>query len=188
MIEVNLLPWREQREITRARRFKHLGLVGLAIASSVLGLHIVQLITLQSDQTARNNELQQHLAQLRIASREVASLTEQSKVIQSHVDEMTELWNERGTIVDILDELVEKLPGGVVYQSINREGGRIVIFGLASSNDRVPLLMDSLKQSPWCLGVALKVMNNLGHQIGDKTVKVSQFQLNLDIEDRGSLG
>lgn len=183
MIEVNLLPWREQREMARALRFKRLGLLGLVMAMSLLGLYIMKLINLQSDQAQSNYELQQRLAQLRLESEEVASLIGQSGVIQTHIDSMTGLWNTRETVVDVLDELVEELPGGVAYQSIVREGGRIAIFGLASSNDRVSALMNSLKQSPWCLGVALKVINNLGHPIGDKSVKVSQFQLILNIEE-----
>ena len=183
MVEVNLLPWREQREMARSLRFKGLGLLGLVIALSLLGLYIMNLITLQSAQAESNYELQQRLAQLRRESEEVASLIGQSDAIQTHIDSMSELWNTRETIVDVLDELVEELPGGVVYQSITREGGRIAISGLASSNERVSALMNSLKQSPWCLGVALKVINNLGHQIGGKSVKVSQFQLTLNIEE-----
>jgi type IV pilus assembly protein PilN len=59
------------------------------------------------------------------------------------------LQGTRPIIVRTFDELVEVMPDGIHYQSLNRSGQEMVINGLAVANEDVSSLMRTLNDSIW---------------------------------------
>ena len=69
-------------------------------------------------------------------------LLERMRIIQ-------ELQGNRPIIVRVMDQLVRTIPDGVFYTSLVSESGRILIEGVAESNNRVSSLMRNLDASEW---------------------------------------
>jgi len=147
--QINLLPWRERLREERKREFTNI-LVGIVIIAGGLVLladrYFVGEINTQS---ARNNFVRSEITILDERVAEITELRQQKEDIRARMNVITDLQGSRPLIVRMFDELVNTLPDGIYYKTLERVGGRIAIDGVAESNSRITELLRNLEASDW---------------------------------------
>ena len=183
MIRLNLLPWREERRRERKHQFKRL--LGLAVT---LGLVIVLAVYAINSgrialQEARNHTLKSENDALDASLREIRNLKQQLAALDARRASVERLQASRKAPVHLLDELVNRVPQGVMLKSV-KQAERLSIAGYAQSNGRVSELLRSLDAGAEWLGqpelVEIKSAN-LGQ--GRDARRVFEFTVALEPRD-----
>lgn len=182
MANINLLPWREE---LRRERNKVTAIICGAMACFALlivfsgKLYMDSKISHQND---RNAYLQSEINSLSKVIKEIEDIKEQRDALRARIDVIQALQQNRAQIVHLFDDLVNKLPDGVYYEKISKNGSRLSINGKAQSNNRVSLLMRSLDASDWFDGSSLKVVDVLDQN----GVSVSGFDIEVNEQQKKS--
>ncbi|MFT4862189.1 MAG: type IV pilus assembly protein PilN [Pseudohongiellaceae bacterium] len=149
MAQINLLPWRERLREEQRREFLNI-LVGIVIIAGGLVLLVDRYFNGEIDaQVARNNFIKTEIAILDERVREITQLRQQKEDIRARMNVITDLQGTRPVIVRIFDELVNTLPAGVYYQTVERTGERIALEGIAESYSGITELLRNLGGSTW---------------------------------------
>ncbi|PWV79827.1 PilN domain-containing protein [Halomonas sp. A11-A] len=136
-IEINLLPWREERRARRSKRFfVTLGLAALLGLGGGYGLtwHYEQEAQAQQQ---RNAHVQAQSRQLDSAIREISELEAIREQMLEQVRVFTELQMGRTQTVHVLSDLTSSLVDGVHYTQLTRQGDSLRLAGLAENNRQV---------------------------------------------------
>lgn len=151
----NLLPWREERRQRRKQEFiRWLALAALLGAAVVCAVFIVNAGRLVV-QRERIQRLETENAALDQRIREVRTLQQDIDVLNARRASVERLQAGRVVAVHLLDELVERVPQGVVLKSL-KQTDSILLTGHAQSNARVSELLQSIGgQSRWLLNPEL---------------------------------
>jgi len=145
--KINLLPWREDyRQHKKIEFFKIAGLVLLLAALTLFAWD--RIVSGRIDnQKARNQLLNQRIAELDAKVKEIAALKERRQQVLDRMRVIQELQANRPDIVRIFDEMAFAIPEGVFLSRLDRSGSTIALSGYAESNNRVSTLMRNLEQS-----------------------------------------
>ena len=150
MIRINLLPHREAR-----RKQKQVAFVALLAAGGVMGLAIVLMVGAYnasriSIQEERNLVLVEANAELDKKIAEIATLKQEIEGLKARQQAVEDLQGDRNQPVYLLDELVRQTPDGVYLKNFRQDGQRVVMTGVAQSQERVAELLRNLSSSsPW---------------------------------------
>ena len=173
LTRINLLPWREELRQEQKKEFAVMAGVSCAIAAAIVGLLHIQMQGKIDYQLARNSYLEAEIAKV---DEEIKEIKEMQKIRRSLVERMEviqDLQVSRPSIVHLFTELVSTVPNGVYLETLNQNGGNLVINGQAESNARVSTYMRNLAASDW-----LKEPNLTVIEIEDITVnRISTFTL-----------
>lgn len=147
MININLLPWREELEEEKKKEFLFLIVVASAMALIILLIiHIIisHAISLQNADNDYLKEqikiLEKQIIEVKALEKEKSELLEKMKVIQS-------LQASRPQVVKLFDGIVRLIPDGLYLTSLSRTGDVVHIDGKAESNTRVSTLMRNIENS-----------------------------------------
>ncbi len=149
-IAINLLPHRAIRREQRRRAF-----ISLCIFTIVLGLAIVLLVggvfqAAISLQNSRNEFIAAENRKLDEQIKQVASLQQEIDALRARQQAVEDLQSDRNQPVHLLDELVKLTPEGIYLRSVKQEGLKVVIAGVAQSNERVSEFLRNLSdKSAW---------------------------------------
>jgi len=150
MIRINLLPHREAK-----RKQKQKAFVAMLVLGGVLGAAVVLLVggwnaSRIAIQEQRNLALKNENAKLDKKIKDIATLKEEIEALKSRQQAVEDLQGDRNQPVYLLDELVRQTPDGVFLKSVRQDGQRVVLNGVAQSQERVAELLRNLSgQSPW---------------------------------------
>ena len=181
MANINLLPWREAQRRER-NRATYTICVAMCIAAAFVVFATKLVIDGRIDhQQSRNNYVQSEIDALAEVIKEIDDLKDKRDALLGRMQVIQTLQANRSQIVHVFDDLVNNLPKGVYYDSINKRGGRISIDGKAQSNGRVSALMRSLDASDWFANASLKVVD----MIDEDGSLVSKFDLEVNEERQG---
>jgi type IV pilus assembly protein PilN len=100
-------------------------------------------------QRIRNNMLQREITQLEQKVDEIKDLRKRREELIGRMDVIQSLQGDRPQIVRVFDDIVRKVPDGVYFTEVKREGSQISVSGVAESNNRVSSLMRQLDESEW---------------------------------------
>lgn len=150
MILINLLPHREAaRKRQKEQFFTQLGLsalLGGVICGAVFTWYQGQI----SAQQARNSFLQGEIAKLELEIKDIATLQQEIASLRARQTAVENLQGDRNLPVHLLDELVAQLPDGIYLSSMKQENQRVLLTGVAQSQERVSELLRNLgNNSPW---------------------------------------
>lgn len=147
IININLLPWREQLEEEKKKEFLFLIMVAaIAALFIIFSIHIVigrQIQFQNDDNTYLKNEikaLEKQIAEIKAIDKEKKQLLDKMKVIQS-------LQASRPEVVKLFDGVVRLIPEGLYLTALSRKGDVIQFDGKAESNTRVSTLMRNIENS-----------------------------------------
>ena len=173
---INLLPWREEK-----RRAKDLQMLSTAIMIWIFcGVAIFAGYTylghLQDNQNDRNRYLTQEISKLDEKIKEINSLRAKKANLIARMEVIQNLQLERTQVVQLLDDMVRKLPDGVYFEAVAKRGSSFSFRGTAQSNARVSSLMERLDSSNWFANPNLNVINITPSQ----GVRLSQFDLKVN--------
>ena len=150
MIRINLLPHREAK-----RKQKQKAFVAMLVLGGLLGAAVVLLVggwnaSRIAIQEQRNLALKNENAKLDRKIKDIATLKEEIEALKSRQQAVEDLQGDRNQPVYLLDELVRQTPDGVFLKSVKQDGQRVVLNGVAQSQERVAELLRNLSgQSPW---------------------------------------
>ena len=150
MILINLLPHREARRVQRRRAF----FAGLGVAVVAGGLIaggwylILQQMT--AAQQSRNDFLGAEIKRLELQIKDIATLRAEIDALKARQKAVEDLQTNRNVPVHLLDELARHTPEGIYLTSIKQTGDRVVVTGVAQTNERVSeYLRNTQYQSKW---------------------------------------
>jgi type IV pilus assembly protein PilN len=149
MVNINLLPWREQLREEK----KHHFIIAMAV-STACALLMVFLIHLGinnfiSQQEAKNQYLQTEINILDQQIKEIRNLREEKQQLLARMNIIQELQGGRPFVVHLFTEIVSLLPSGIYLESIKREADVIRLAGKAESNSQISQFMRRINASNW---------------------------------------
>lgn len=178
MPRINLLPWREAERKRKRQEF------GVGAVAALVGAALVYFVVnwqMQSaidDQMARNNYLNEEIAELDKQIAEILDLEEQKKRLQARITVIEQLELSRPEIVHVFDQLVRTTPDGIYLTSVKQTDRKIELKGIAQSSTRVASYMRNIDSSEWLKDPALQILETKG-----STDAGSQFTLNATQEN-----
>lgn len=144
MVQINLLPWREQVKQEKKTQF------GILIAAVVV-LAIICLIftrfyykSIISNQLARNQYLQQQLEKEQTQLTSLIAKKNEQEALQASLNFLIGLRQQSYGVVQLLDALIRAVPESVTLQKIMREGNQVTMIGVAKSDAQISLFMENL--------------------------------------------
>ena len=176
MARINLLPWREVERKRRQREF--LTAAALAVLVTALGAFLVhmQIQAWIGDQEARNQAIEEQIAQLNRQIKEIEQLEETKNGLLARMNIIQQLQESRPEVVRLFDELVFAIPEGVYLTRMEQTGRSVIVEGRAQSNARVSAFMRNVEGSGWVGNPRLMLIENK-----DKTgTGLSHFRLSFD--------
>jgi len=181
---INLLPWREELKQKRQKRVRNAIIFFWFLAAGFSFLMVKYWDDRIDFQNSRNQFLEGEIAKLNDTIKEIEELKAKRNAIVDRMEVIQELQSDRAQIVHIFDDLVQKLPEGVFFDSLTKKGRTIDMKGFAQANARVSSLMKNLDASSWFQSPELKIVKNTA-QSG---LEVSQFDLKVSQENSRSEG
>jgi len=146
-IEINLLPWREQRRLRSTRRFKQ-GLLLTLLFGLLIGWGVAEY---------EKSQVRAGQARLAMIERDTESLTRDIQAMHDYrelrermlkqIDVIGELQSSRPLTIRVLDQLTATLVDGVHYTELDRKDSRLELSGVAASNRQVSDQMRALEDS-----------------------------------------
>ena len=183
MIRINLLPHREAKRKQKQAAFAALlalgGLLGAALVLMVGGYNASQIST----QNQRNDVLKQANAELDKKISKIASLKSEIEALKARQQAVEDLQGDRNQPVYLLDELVRQTPDGVYLKSFKQDGQKVLLNGVAQSQERVAELLRNLSgNSPWLERPDLTEVRAATLAQSKTGRKVVEFTLNVSIK------
>lgn len=150
MILINLLPHREAARKRRRDAFYATlvlaALLGVAASVLVYGWFQTQI----SGQQARNLFLSTEVKRLELQIKDVAELQAEILALRARQQAVEDLQADRNLPVQLLNEVVKRVPDGVYLTTLKQANESITLLGVAQSNERVAELLRNLgNNSPW---------------------------------------
>lgn len=166
MARINLLPWRAERRKQRQKDF--LAMLGLsALGAALVAFLIVNYYSRQiSGQNARNQFLQQQIAQVQKQIDQIKALDEKKARLLKRKEIIEDLQSDRSQMVHLFDSLVRTIPDGVVLTSIKQEGDKLTLEGRSQSNARVSTYMRTLEGAGWMTRPELSIIEAKEGDVG----------------------
>ena len=150
MILINLLPHRELAR-KKARQVFNTSLAGAAVLGALVAGGVYLWFQNEiSRQQERNGFLTSEIKKLDEEIKEVATLQEEIAALKARQQAVEDLQANRNLPVHLLNESVLQLPDGIYLKSIKQENQKVLMTGVAQSNERVSELLRNLsRHSDW---------------------------------------
>lgn len=147
MIQINLLPWREQARQIKKLNFA-IAIAGCAILSCffVLICHIY-FKSLIGSQQRRNDFLQAELGKEQIELTKLSHNKEQQIGDVADLNFIFSLQKNGYQTIKLFTALAKVIPDTVTFNRISREGNAIIILGKAKSNLQITTLLQNIKET-----------------------------------------
>lgn len=183
MIRINLLPHREAKRKQKQAAFAALlalgGVLGGALVLMVGGYNASVIAT----QNQRNEVLKQANAELDVKIKKIANLKSEIEALKARQQAVEDLQGDRNQPVYLLDELVRQTPEGVYLKSFKQDGQKVLLTGVAQSQERVAELLRNLSgNSPWLERPDLAEVRAATLAQSKTGRKVVEFTLNVSIK------
>lgn len=147
MINLNLLPWREQQREKKNKLF-FLKLIVSVLIGLVLTYCLSQYYTEKRDkQYIRNKYINEEIIILNKKSEELRALKESKNTLIEHLLVIQELQKRKFVLGKLFEQLISALPEGVYFKEVLLRDQYLTINGIAISNDLVSVFMRNLDDS-----------------------------------------
>jgi len=157
-ININLLPWREERKEQQRREFISMAGLGIVVASGLM-LCIHMIIGRQiAFQNENNDYLKAQIKQLDMQIAEIEALQKEKAQLLARMEIIQQLQTNRPQVVRLFDGIVHTVPEGLYLTNLTRTGAHIVLDGKAESNTRVSTFMRNIESSHWLKDPVLTVI------------------------------
>lgn len=172
MININLLPWRDDVRLEHKKRF-----FSLVIAASVLALFFIAgnhwvMSKKIAKQEERNTFLKKNIASFSHEIEALRLLQKEKEQLVQNLNLIQDLHDSKFRVVRILDEVVRLVPKHVHLTKILRTDSSVYFEGTAKSNERITLLMKNISKSSWLNDPELKEI-----EVDAKVPSLKRFKL-----------
>ena len=148
-IQINLLPWREERRELKKREFVNVLVAVLVAAAGIIFVFDRFYRSEIDDQNARNKYLKSDITVLEGKIAEIKQLQQKRSQLLSRMQVIQELQGNRPIIVRLFDELARRLADRVFYTKVTLKGKMLHIEGIAESNNRISSQLRNFDESQW---------------------------------------
>lgn len=179
-MNINLLPWREERRRLRDRKMVANGIFIWIVCGGIVFASMTYLQNMQDYQNRRNDYLNVEIRKLDKKIEEIKTLRAQKENLLVKMQVIQNLQRQRRKVVHLLDDIVRKQPEGVYYETVSKKGTNFNLDGTAQSNARVSDLMNRLDSSEWFDNPNLSVIDITPRE----GVRLSKFKLRVSEETR----
>jgi len=179
-MNINLLPWREERRRLRDRKMVANGIFIWIVCGGIVFAGMIYLQNMQDYQNRRNDYLDVEIRKLDKKIEEIKTLRSQKENLLMKMQVIQNLQRQRQKVVHLLDDIVRKQPEGVYYETVSKKGANFNLDGTAQSNARVSDLMNRLDSSEWFDNPNLSVIDITPRE----GVRLSKFKLRVSEETR----
>ncbi|MBM3105038.1 PilN domain-containing protein [Pseudomonas sp. P66] len=147
MLELNLLPWREQRRQAAIRRLQVL-LLGVGL-TAVLATWVMDFLGRgeQHGQALEQASIHQAIEHFDTQLAQMAQYKDMREQIHSYQQVLDTLHDQRLLLVDLFQQLERAVPLGVQLTTVSRQGSRMQISGVAQSAPLVAQLLRNLSDA-----------------------------------------
>lgn len=148
-ININLLPWREERVEQQKQQF--IFFISLCAGCAVMILMAVHFLLSYKvgDQDALNDRLRSEIIEVDKKILLIQNLKKEKSSLLARMNVIQQLQRDRPKIVKLLDNISKTVPEGLYLTSLNRTGIQLLIEGKAESNTRVSKFMRNIEASDW---------------------------------------
>lgn len=183
MIRINLLPHREEKAKQRRKTFYAMLLLGGVSAIFLMIVFAGYMAKRISDQNTRNSVIKTENARLDGEIKQVANLKQEIQALQARQQAVEDLQADRNQPVYLMSELVQQTPEGVFLRSFKQDGQRVVLNGVAQSNERVAEFLRNLgNSSAWLERPDLVEIKAMSLGQGRDAKRVFDFTVNVGIK------
>lgn len=158
MANINLLPWRDAYK--KQKQNEYVSVLGLVAFVAFAGVWSVK--TYFDEQIAaqeyRNQFLVDQSKVLDGKIKEIQELTATRDQLIERMELIQDLQGNRPVIVRIFDEIARAVPEDLYFTDLEVQKDRILVKGVAKSNNRVAALMRNFDRSDWFADPALMVV------------------------------
>jgi type IV pilus assembly protein PilN len=156
MIQINLLPVREEKRKADVRQFA--AMIGATVVGSLLLVTAVHLKLLNDVRSTQGSlvQLQSQIDQFKPQLEQVEKYRAAKQAIESKLEVIGRLERSRSGPVHMLDSLSTNAPDRLWLTQIQAKNSQVVIKGMSLDNELVALFMTSLGDSPYFDDVELQ--------------------------------
>lgn len=159
MIQINLLPWREELRKIQKTQFIII-IVGCCLISFILFLVLhFHYKSIDMNQKALNSMLSAAINAEQNILNQMGSKANDAIATETQLNFIINLYKENNFAVRILNELVSLVPSTVSVNEIKRNNNQIILSGMATSEDEVSRLINDIGKSPYFEQPELLSMN-----------------------------
>ena len=182
IIEINLLPWRLLK-----RKQEKKTVIVLWLTSIGLGIVVVFSMNYYVDalihyQGHRNARLQDASRVFKQQINEIKTLNGLCQRLNSRMNSIHGMEQNRALIVHFFDELVRIVPEGVYLTYAEREGAQVKVFGRALSNNAISRMMRRIELNSWFHKPKLTEIKKNKMRAHSA---VNEFKLSFVVSDKG---
>jgi type IV pilus assembly protein PilN len=176
MANINLLPWREEQRQEQTRQFTTMTGLFMVLTAAIIFVVHVMLSNQIDHQKYRNKILQDEIATLDTALKQIDTLENTKEKLLARMDIIQSLQQQRPQIVHLFDDFVRTVPEGIYLSEIKQSDKQLTIKGVAESNGRVSAYMRNIDASEWMATPKLKVIETKKGTLrsSDFTLETSQ--------------
>ena len=177
MIDINLLPWRD--ELREFRRKQFFMFVALTVVVAILVVLTMSWIvgTKITTQERRNQIIKNEIQVLNADNANLSKTTKQREQLIVQLQKLQQLHNSRYQLVSFFNGIVQILPQEIHLSKIERQGDTIIITGLAKNNEQITQLMRNVHVSKWFTEPELNEITD--GDMGMKKFRLTVLQQNL---------
>ncbi len=172
MAHINLLPWREEKRQEQTRQFATVTGLSLILTGAIIFVVHVTFNNQIDHQKSRNKILNDEIAQLDEALKQIEELEDTKEQLLARMDVIQSLQQQRPQIVHLFDDFVRTVPEGIYLVDVTQDSSQLTIKGVAESNGRVSAYMRNIDASEWMATPKLKVIKTR-----EGTLRSSDFTL-----------
>lgn len=158
MIEINLLPWREELSKQKKKEFGIRSAISVALGVTIMFFWYSANNAKIEHQNSRNAAIDAEIKSLDARIGELKEIDAKKTELMKKLEVIYELKLSRPMSVHMFDELSNTVPSGVYLNKFSQSDNKIEMEGMAESNSRVSAYMDAIDRSLWINKSDLKMV------------------------------
>ncbi len=179
MVEINLLPWRENQRSREKKTFILLLLSALLLAMSFIFLTNYQVKALMAYQSRENQQLQAEIVALNGELQDIKKLKLLKNELIMQLTRLQQFQLSNVLTIHLLDDLANLIPEDVYLQQVNMQQNKVILVGFSSKDRQIHLLIHNAEKSPW---IDKPELAEIKKNKEGKKHKFNEFKLNFTLK------
>jgi type IV pilus assembly protein PilN len=180
---INLLPWREQAEKAKQRKFITLLSVVAFFAFLIIFLFSQFYQLLIEGQQTRNQYLTNEIAVLDDRIAKIKTLKEKKRELEKRTIVIEELQQSRNVGTQVLNEIAKVVPTGIYLTRMEKQGDSLQLIGKSESNNHLANMIREIEASVLFSNVSLESITSNDAQsklLSDFVMRITIASLSRD--------
>lgn len=178
MLEINLLPWRENQRLQEKNSFFYLLVIVFFISLSFIGFSNFYVKKLIAHQLQENQQLKKEIILLDNQFKEINNLKLTSKKFIEQISLLRQFQLTNLLAIHLLDELANLISDEIYLQKVIKKDNKVTLVGYVRTSRQIHTLIRNLDESPWIEEPFLESIRKV------KKNNLHEFKLNLTLKTK----